>query len=124
MELRSATTGEPSSIATILFPYQTQTWSDPGQTHPDTGGKGDNDPIDVLEIGEQVAFVGQVKQIKPLGILALLNDGIIDFKLLAVDIQDPSASELNDVDVSTRNVSNFSSHLAWAHRTSTASFRV
>jgi inorganic pyrophosphatase len=84
----------------ISSPESAQTWSDPGQTHTDTGAKGDNDPLDICEIGEQVAYVGQVKQVKPLGLLALLNDGVIDFKILAIDILDPNASELNDFEVS------------------------
>jgi inorganic pyrophosphatase len=53
--------------------------------------------LDVLEIGEQVGFVGQVKQVKPLGLLALMEDDRVDWKIIVVDIQDPNASELNDI---------------------------
>jgi hypothetical protein len=53
----------------------------------------------VCEIGEQVGYVGQVKQVKPLGVVALLNDGIVDFKIIVIDIQDPNASECNDIEV-------------------------
>ena len=41
-----------------------QTWEDPNQSHPETKAKGDNDPLDVCEIGEKVATVGEVKQVK------------------------------------------------------------
>jgi len=75
-----------------------QTWGDPAQIHSETAGKGDNDPLDVCEIGEQVGYVGQVKQVKPLGVVALLNDGIVDFKIIVIDIQDPNASECNDIE--------------------------
>ncbi|KAI8457989.1 inorganic pyrophosphatase [Phakopsora pachyrhizi] len=39
-----------------------QTWEDPEHTHPETKAKGDNNPLDVCEIGEAVGYVGQVKQ--------------------------------------------------------------
>ena len=48
-----------------------QTWEDPNQSHPETKAKGDNDPLDVCEIGEKVATVGEVKQVKVLGVMAL-----------------------------------------------------
>jgi hypothetical protein len=45
--------------------------------HPDTKAKGDNDPLDVCEIGERVGYTGQVKQVKVLGVMALLDEGAI-----------------------------------------------
>ncbi|KAH9044574.1 inorganic pyrophosphatase [Lactarius pseudohatsudake] len=75
-----------------------QTWEDPTQQHAETKAKGDNDPLDVCEIGEQVGFVGQVKQVKVLGIMALLDEGETDWKVLVVDVQDPLASKLNDIE--------------------------
>lgn len=75
-----------------------QTWEDPTQMHPETKAKGDNDPLDVCEIGEQVGYVGQVKQVKILGIMALLDEGETDWKVIVVDIQDPMASRLNDIE--------------------------
>lgn len=44
--------------------------------HPDTKAKGDKDPLDVCEIGEAVGYIGQVKQVKVLGVMALLDEGI------------------------------------------------
>lgn len=38
-----------------------KTWEDPNVIHPETKAKGDNDPLDVCEIGELVATPGQVK---------------------------------------------------------------
>ncbi|CAG8440683.1 13591_t:CDS:2 [Ambispora gerdemannii] len=55
-----------------------QTWEDPTVMHPETRAKGDNDPVDVCEIGEQVGFTGQIKQVKVLGIMALLDEDIED----------------------------------------------
>ena len=75
-----------------------QTWEDPNQTHPDTKAKGDNDPLDVCEISEQVATVGQVKQVKVLGVMALLDEGETDWKVIVIDVKDPLASKLNDIE--------------------------
>lgn len=61
----------------------------------DTNARGDNDPIDVCEIGEEIGYRGQIKQVKILGVLALLDEGETDWKLLAIDIRDPMAEKLN-----------------------------
>ena len=79
-----------------------QTWEDPTHSHPDTGAVGDNDPIDVIEIGEAVGYTGQVKQVKALGVMALLDEGETDWKVVAIDVTDPLAEKLNDIaDVET-----------------------
>jgi inorganic pyrophosphatase len=75
-----------------------KTWEDPAALHPETKAKGDNDPLDVCEIGEQVGYVGQVKQVKVLGIMALLDEGETDWKVIVVDVHDPLASKLNDIE--------------------------
>lgn len=75
-----------------------KTWEDPSATHPDTKAKGDNDPLDVCEIGEQVGYTGQVKQVKVLGVMALLDEGETDWKVIVVDINDPLAHKLNDIE--------------------------
>ncbi|TPX51561.1 inorganic diphosphatase [Synchytrium endobioticum] len=75
-----------------------QTWEDPTHSHPDTKAKGDNDPLDVCEIGEHVGYVGQVKQVKVLGTMALLDEGETDWKVIVIDINDPLASKLNDIE--------------------------
>lgn len=75
-----------------------QTWESPSVLDHDTGLKGDNDPIDVIEIGSAVATIGQVKQVKVLGALAMLDEGETDWKVVAIDINDPLASQLNDAE--------------------------
>lgn len=52
----------------------------------------------MCEIGEQVGYVGQVKQVKVLGIMALLDEGETDWKVIVVDVNDPLASKLNDIE--------------------------
>jgi len=75
-----------------------QTWEDPTVKHAETGANGDNDPLDVCEIGEAVGYPGQVKQVKVLGIMALLDEGETDWKVLVVDVNDPLAPRLNDIE--------------------------
>ncbi|KAK3345611.1 inorganic pyrophosphatase [Neurospora tetraspora] len=91
-----------------LFPYKgyiwnygclPQTWESPHHSHRDTPGhKGDNDPIDACEIGSRVAYTGEVKQVKVLGILGLLDEGETDWKVLVVDVRDKLAGRLDDVE--------------------------
>lgn len=75
-----------------------QTWEDPSHTDKDTGFDGDGDPLDVCEIGSGVGYSGQVKQVKVLGCLALIDEGETDWKILAIDINDPLASSVNDIE--------------------------
>ena len=75
-----------------------QTWEDPNVVHPETKAKGDNDPLDVCEIGELVGYTGQVKQVKVLGVMALLDEEETDWKVIVIDINDPLAPKLNDVE--------------------------
>ncbi|KAL1585922.1 Inorganic pyrophosphatase [Cladosporium halotolerans] len=75
-----------------------QTWEDPNVTHPETKQNGDNDPLDVCEIGELVAKPGEVKQVKVLGVMALLDEGETDWKIIVIDVNDPLAPRLNDVE--------------------------
>ncbi|KAI0404920.1 inorganic pyrophosphatase [Xylaria palmicola] len=75
-----------------------QTWEDPNTIHPETKAKGDNDPLDVCEIGELVGYTGQVKQVKVLGVMALIDEEETDWKVIVVDVNDPLAPKLNDIE--------------------------
>jgi len=75
-----------------------QTWEDPGAVHAETKAKGDNDPLDVCEVGEAVGYTGQVKEVKILGIMALLDEGETDWKIIVIDVTDPLAAKLNDIE--------------------------
>ncbi len=74
-----------------------QTWEDPDQTVPDLSAGGDGDPLDVTEIGERVMPFGAVYPVKVLGCLALLDEGEVDWKIIAINIDDPAASQVNDI---------------------------
>ncbi|GMS97783.1 hypothetical protein PENTCL1PPCAC_19958 [Pristionchus entomophagus] len=75
-----------------------QTWENNEHTDPATGAKGDNDPIDVVEIGSTVHKRGAVVQVKVVGCLALIDDGETDWKLVAIDVTDPVAKDINTMD--------------------------
>ncbi|OXA37203.1 inorganic pyrophosphatase [Folsomia candida] len=74
-----------------------QTWENPSNIDKSTGCKGDNDPIDVCEIGGRIHPRGAVIQVKILGCFALIDEGETDWKLMAIDVTDPMADKLNDV---------------------------
>eukprot|EP00252_Welwitschia_mirabilis_P016899 TRINITY_DN37644_c0_g1_i1.p1 TRINITY_DN37644_c0_g1~~TRINITY_DN37644_c0_g1_i1.p1 ORF type:complete len:305 (-),score=54.22 TRINITY_DN37644_c0_g1_i1:159-1073(-) len=76
-----------------------QTWEDPSFANSEIeGALGDNDPVDVVEIGERRAKIGEVFKVKPLGALAMIDEGELDWKIVAISINDPKASLVNDID--------------------------
>ncbi|KAF6716486.1 Inorganic pyrophosphatase [Oryzias melastigma] len=72
-----------------------QTWEDPAHKDGDTGCCGDNDPIDVCEIGTKVYSRGEVIKVKVLGVLAMIDEGETDWKVIAINVEDPEAKDLN-----------------------------
>jgi inorganic pyrophosphatase len=44
--------------------------------------QGDNDPVDVVEIGSRTLEHGGVYPVKPLGVFAMIDDGELDWKVL------------------------------------------
>lgn len=75
-----------------------QTWEDPTHVHMETGALGDGDPLDVCEIGKEAASVGEVIQVRVLGVLGMIDEGEMDWKVLVVNVRDPLAQQVNDVD--------------------------
>merc|ERR1719388_699327 len=73
-----------------------QTWEDPNVEHHETKCAGDNDPVDVVEIGSEVIAQGTVEPVKVLGVLAMIDDGELDWKVVAIRKSDPLAAELHD----------------------------
>ncbi|XP_010444384.1 PREDICTED: soluble inorganic pyrophosphatase 6, chloroplastic [Camelina sativa] len=79
-----------------LFP---QTWEDPTLANTEVEGAfGDNDPVDVVEIGESQRKTGEVLKVKPLAALAMIDEGELDWKIVAISLDDPKAHLVNDVD--------------------------
>ncbi|KAG7861785.1 hypothetical protein KL939_000806 [Ogataea angusta] len=76
-----------------------QTWESPLESSSLVNQDifGDNDPLDVIDIGRHVSPTGTVKPVKILGSLALVDDGELDWKVVVIDTNDPFAAELNDI---------------------------
>ncbi|CAF0714689.1 unnamed protein product [Brachionus calyciflorus] len=80
-----------------------QTYDDPNHIDETTGCIGDNDPLDVIEIGTEKQKRGSVIQVKVLGALGLIDEGEADWKIVAINTNDPLAEELADInDVETK----------------------
>jgi len=75
-----------------------RTWEDPEFIHPDVGVGGDNDPLDVCEIGLRQIETGAVRPVKVLGVLCMIDEGEADWKVVAIDRTDPWAEMLNDIE--------------------------
>eukprot|EP00733_Pompholyxophrys_punicea_P000863 Pompholyxophrys_punicea_v1_NODE_334_length_2224_cov_2.285846.p1 type:complete len:284 gc:universal NODE_334_length_2224_cov_2.285846:1614-763(-) len=129
----------------IFFNYGCfpQTWEDPTFVHPDAEGcRGDNDPLDVCEIGARiirpgvrflfflilgglwrqihvmlqnfrprsltlsvpcflprcVSFRQDIRPVKVLGVLCMIDEGECDWKVVVIDAEDKWAPYMNDVD--------------------------
>jgi inorganic pyrophosphatase len=76
-----------------------QTWEDPNVKGDDdvNGAFGDNDPVDVVEIGAASLDMGSVTPVKALGVLSMIDDGELDWKVIAISANDEHADKINDV---------------------------
>ena len=72
-----------------------QTWENPNVVDERTGCKGDNDPIDVCEIGHRVAKRGDVVAVKVLGTLALIDEGFHSLCTRTVLVSEFSSQRLD-----------------------------
>jgi inorganic pyrophosphatase len=59
--------------------------------------KGDNDPLDCIEIGMFQMSIGSVSSVKVLGVLGMIDDGEMDWKVICISYNDPIAHILNDI---------------------------
>lgn len=65
----------------MMFNYGAlpQTWEDPTVKCRHSGCLGDNDPLDVVDIGTRQWTMGSIVRLKPLGALALIDEGETDW---------------------------------------------
>lgn len=54
--------------------------------------------VDVVEIGESQRKTGEILKVKPLAALAMIDEGELDWKIVAISLDDPRALLMNDVD--------------------------
>ncbi|CAM9843899.1 unnamed protein product, partial [Chrysoparadoxa australica] len=87
------------TYGTPLFNYGLlpQTWEDP-HLKDNLGRGGDNDPLDVVEIGDGPLLMGSVVPVKVLGSLELIDQGETDHKVIAIRESDPQAGLIESVD--------------------------
>ena len=73
-----------------------QTWEDPSlcDMHAHCG---DNDPLDVMEIGSSPLPMGSVVQVRVLGSLELIDEGETDHKIIAIRADDPDFNRITDI---------------------------
>ena len=75
-----------------------QTWEMPSHQYQiNEGLYGDNDPIDAIDIGTKVHSIGTVLEVKILGALGMVNKSELDWKIVVIDINDPLAKLINDI---------------------------
>jgi inorganic pyrophosphatase len=81
------------------YGFLPQTWEDPGEKNDACGGVfGDNDPVDVVEISSSTLEMGGVYPVKCVGVYAMIDDGELDWKVIAINTEDPLADKINDVE--------------------------
>jgi inorganic pyrophosphatase len=54
--------------------------------------------VDVVEIGVAAGKRGGVYKVKPVGVYAMIDDGELDWKVIAIAADDPKAASINDVE--------------------------
>jgi inorganic pyrophosphatase len=75
-----------------------QTYENPEHKDSKTNQFGDGDPIDVCEIAtHRHTYPGAIYRVKVLGVLAMIDGGETDWKVLAVRTDDPLAKQVEDI---------------------------
>jgi len=75
-----------------------KTWENPKAEHPELKAFGDNDPVDIVEIGSASIARGSVVKVKALGVLAMIDEGELDWKVVGVSVTDPKADSIKTLD--------------------------
>lgn len=58
----------------------------------------DDDPLDILVLGQEVAVPLCIMRAKPIGLMKMLDQGVADDKIIAVHADDPEFSHINSID--------------------------
>jgi len=84
----------------MMFNYGAlpQTWEDPKVRATDMNVIGDNDPLDALEVGIRQMKSGEIAPSKVLGVLALVDDGECDWKLILLKKDDLLSQFVNSLE--------------------------
>ena len=84
----------------MLFNYGAipQTWENPNILCNSTMKYGDNDPLDIIDIGDYQSQVGMIYRVKVIGILALIDDDETDWKVIGININDPNCEKIDSLE--------------------------
>lgn len=87
------------SYGTPFFNYGLipQTWEDPDVLSPEGNG-GDNDPLDIMELGSNPLKMGSVEPCRVIGSLELIDEGETDHKILCIALSDPDADHIQTIE--------------------------
>ena len=58
----------------------------------------DNDPLDILVLGQETAVPLCIMRARPIGVMKMLDQGEADDKIIAVHADDPEFSHINSLD--------------------------
>jgi 3'-phosphoadenosine 5'-phosphosulfate synthase len=112
MEIQKAIPGNPimqdhsDDGSTRYYTYGTpffnyglipQTWEDP-ELRSVQGYGGDNDPVDVIELGSVPMPMGSTKPCRVLGSFELIDEGETDHKILCISLDDKDAKSIRSLD--------------------------
>lgn len=91
-----------------------QTWEDPSKTSLGLEYLGDNDPLDVVELSSIISPTGSVYKVKILGSLGMIDEGEMDWKIIAININDPISAQINNItDVNKHFPGKIDDIIAW-----------
>ncbi|OAA37894.1 Inorganic pyrophosphatase [Metarhizium rileyi] len=102
------TSEDKPRFVTSFWPHKTypfvygsipQTWENKNVKDDYTDFVGDNDPIDLFDVSSiSTGYTGEVKQVKVLGGLAMIDSNTTDWKVIAIDVKDPLANLVSSVE--------------------------
>lgn len=78
------------------YGYIPQTWEDPSVKSL-MGHAGDNDPLDVIEVGLNPIPMGSVTPCRVLGSIELIDGGETDHKIICISLSDPDADRIHSM---------------------------
>jgi len=73
-----------------------QTWESPHESIKGLQIVGDNDPLDVIDVGGGDFKVGDVVRVRVLGALCLIDQGEADWKIIGINQGDPAFDKVHD----------------------------
>nr|QBK46509.1 cytoplasmic inorganic pyrophosphatase family protein [Philasterides dicentrarchi] len=78
------------------YGFLPQTWESPFVENE--GFKGDDDPLDVVDLSSTEAKVGQIYEAKVLGCICLIDQGEIDWKIFTISKEESERKNINSIE--------------------------